>query len=482
MDKKPIDLGRQALQVLVCFDGAVLAAHQLIAGQTFAVGADTEYPVGAPGPVGPVRWDVAGIDVAGPYVQFPASAEGEVRLGRTRRPLGELVRGGWCAARGGLYRHALVDGEQATVTVGPLTIQVRREEASYRVPRPRYRDRDWSAHRFTAAVAGGVGLLLLLAFSVPPEPAMASSSLRLDQAVVRRLTLHPPVEAPRPVEKAADAPRGGGAPPSRVRAGGGGPRLPRRFTLTTRAGGAAAPTGSSQSRDAIAERAKTVGILGLLRGATSGGVLRDVLNPGNVLGEEAESVFVGLQGRETADTWGPGPGTLTGRGPGPGSGPGGGGNCTGPNCLDTIGAGILPCPGGRCGGSSDRRLPHEPVLATRVPRPVVDVAPNGLVVSKEIDKEVIRRVIRTRMNEIRFCYEKGLLQEPNLEGKLVVSFLILRDGRVTAVAPRESSIANTAVVRCVVEAVGRLSFPVPPSASVAQVTYPFVFRHASGAP
>ena len=189
-------------------------------------------------------------------------------------------------------------------------------------------------------------------------------------------------------------------------------------------------------------------------------------------------MFVGLQGRETTDTWGPGAGTIIGHGPGPG----GGGTCTGPNCLDTIGVGTSPCPGGHCGGPSDRRLPHGPVLATRAPRPLVEVAPNGLVVSKEIDKDVIRRVIRTRMNEIRFCYEKGLLQEPNLEGKLVVSFLILRDGRVTAVAPRESSIASAAVVRCVVEAVERLTFPVPPSASVAQVTYPFVFRHATGAP
>ena len=206
MDKKPIDLGRQALQVLVCFDGAVLAAHQLIAGQTLPVGVDTDYPVGAPGLV---RWDIAGIDVAGPYVQFPGSAEGEVRLGRTRRSLGELVRDGWCAARGGLYRHALVDGEQATVTMGPLTVQVRREEASYRVPRARYRDRDWSAHRFTAAVGSGVGLLLLLAFSVPPEPALASSALRVDQAVVRRLILHPPVEAPRPVGESGRSIPGG---------------------------------------------------------------------------------------------------------------------------------------------------------------------------------------------------------------------------------------------------------------------------------
>jgi hypothetical protein len=477
MDKKVIDLGRQALQVLVCFDGAVLAAHQLIAGQTLAVGADTEYPVGVPGLA---RWDLAGIDVAGPYVQFPASAEGEVRLGRTRRPLGELVRGGWCAARNGLYRHALVDGEQATVTVGPLTVQVRREEASYRVPRPRYRDRDWSAHRFTAVVAGGVALLLLLAFSVPPEPALASGSVRLDQATVRRLTLHPPVEPARPKVTQATPPPGGGAPPPRV-AVGGGRRPGHRFSNPSNPG-PVRPAGSSagaRGPGAVTAEVHQTGVLAILGAARGGGVLGSLLDRGNSALGEADSVFAGLIGSQTGDTWGPGAGTIVGHGPG---GPGGGGTCTGPNCLGTIGVGTGPCPGGHCGGLPGGRGPHGPVLATRTPRPVIDVAPTSLIVSKEIDKEVIRRVIRTRMNEIRFCYEKGLMQEADLEGKLVVSFLILRDGRVTAVTPRESSIGNAAVVRCVVEAVGRLTFPVPPSASVAQVTYPFVFRHAAGAP
>jgi hypothetical protein len=113
---------------------------------------------------------------------------------------------------------------------------------------------------------------------------------------------------------------------------------------------------------------------------------------------------------------------------------------------------------------------------------VIDIAPTALIVSKEIDKEVIRRVIRTRMNEIRYCYEKGLVQHPDLEGKLVVSFLIGRDGRAMAATPRESTIADPSVVRCVVEAVGRLTFPMPPDARLAQVSYPFVFRHTAGAP
>ena len=469
MDKKAIDLGRQALQVLVCFDGAVLAAHQLIAGQTLAVGADTDYPVRTPDMA---HWDIAGIDVAGPFVQFPASAEGEVRLGCTRRPLAELVRGGWCAARGGLYRYALGDGGQATVTVGPLTVQVRREEASYRVPR--YADRDWSAHRWTAVVAGGVGLLLLLAFSVPPDPALASSSLaRLDPAALRRLVLLPPVEPPRPKETTTTAPPGGGGPRTRVRVGGGGPRTPRTpGPRTVRTG---PPTAGSKGQGAAVAQAQQSGILGILGAARGGGVLGSLLDSGHSgLGDEAERVFAGITGSETGDNWGPGPGTLTGHGPG--------GTCTGPNCLGNIGIGTSPCPGGHCGDPSNRQPPHGPVLATRTPRPVVEIASTGLVVSKEIDKEVIRRVIRARMNEIRFCYEKGLMQQPDLEGKLVVSFLIRRDGQVTAVAPRESSIADAAVVRCVVEAVGRLSFPVPPSANVAQVTYPFVFRHATGAP
>src|SRR4051812_47478989 len=47
-----------------------------------------------------------------------------------------------------------------------------------------------------------------------------------------------------------------------------------------------------------------------------------------------------------------------------------------------------------------------------------------------LDKEVIRRVIRRHLPEVRFCYEKELARSPNLFGRVIVQFTIAGTGEV----------------------------------------------------
>jgi hypothetical protein len=99
------------------------------------------------------------------------------------------------------------------------------------------------------------------------------------------------------------------------------------------------------------------------------------------------------------------------------------------------------------------------------------------VVVSSLDKELIRRVIKRAMPEIRRCYERALAIDPGLSGKLVVTFEITPAGEVGG---RWASPGLSAWLdRCVLDQIGRLSFP-SPGAGRIEVSYPFMFDPAGG--
>ena len=97
-----------------------------------------------------------------------------------------------------------------------------------------------------------------------------------------------------------------------------------------------------------------------------------------------------------------------------------------------------------------------------------------------LSSEVIRRVIRRHINEVRFCYEQGLQTKPNLAGRLGVSFVISPTGAVQTASVRESTLGDGQVESCVTQAVRRWTFPAPDGGGSVIVNYPFVFGDGSG--
>lgn len=106
-------------------------------------------------------------------------------------------------------------------------------------------------------------------------------------------------------------------------------------------------------------------------------------------------------------------------------------------------------------------------------------APAGAqVTGGSIDKEVIRRVIRRHVNEIRFCYEKQLARNPSLAGTVSVSFRISTTGAVDKSEVKSSTLNNPDVESCIATRVLNWVFPAPIGGPVG-VTYPFVLRSAA---
>lgn len=100
-----------------------------------------------------------------------------------------------------------------------------------------------------------------------------------------------------------------------------------------------------------------------------------------------------------------------------------------------------------------------------------------------IDKEAIRRVIRTKIHEVKSCYERALnVQEKGkrLEGKIVLGWEIVDKGQARNVKVKSSTLDNPQVENCIRDRLASWTFPEPPPGLVAEVqAYPFVLNQAN---
>lgn len=88
--------------------------------------------------------------------------------------------------------------------------------------------------------------------------------------------------------------------------------------------------------------------------------------------------------------------------------------------------------------------------------------------------EVIQRIVRQNFGRFRLCYENGLRNNPNLQGRVSVKFLIGRDGAVSNVSNAGSDMPDGGVVSCIMRGFYGLSFP-QPEGGIVSVVYPVMF-------
>ena len=95
--------------------------------------------------------------------------------------------------------------------------------------------------------------------------------------------------------------------------------------------------------------------------------------------------------------------------------------------------------------------------------------------SGALDKDVIRRIVRAHINEVRYCYNQALARDPNAKGRVSVTFTIGGDGKVRRAELGESTLPDVTASQCIATAVRRWTFPKPEGGDV-NVTYPFVLE------
>lgn len=100
-----------------------------------------------------------------------------------------------------------------------------------------------------------------------------------------------------------------------------------------------------------------------------------------------------------------------------------------------------------------------------------------------LDRDIIRRIVRAHVNEVRHCYNEGLSADPTLSGRVSIQFTIGNAGKVlesvVAASTLEEDDAEEGVATCISTAVKRWHFPKVEGEAVV-VTYPFVLTPGWG--
>jgi hypothetical protein len=95
-------------------------------------------------------------------------------------------------------------------------------------------------------------------------------------------------------------------------------------------------------------------------------------------------------------------------------------------------------------------------------------------VQGQLDRGEIQKVVNAHLREVQGCYERKLIKDPTLSGKIIFEWVISLTGSVTVVKIKFSDLRNAEVTSCIQSSIRTWHFPEPRGGSVT-VTYPFVF-------
>ncbi|MFH1810106.1 MAG: AgmX/PglI C-terminal domain-containing protein [Pseudomonadota bacterium] len=92
-----------------------------------------------------------------------------------------------------------------------------------------------------------------------------------------------------------------------------------------------------------------------------------------------------------------------------------------------------------------------------------------------LDRAEIQKVVNKGLGQIQFCYEKELLKNNSLSGKVVFEWTIGLNGSVQIVKTTTSTLKSATAVQCMIGSIKGWKFPAPRGGTVV-VTYPFIFN------
>lgn len=220
------------------------------------------------------------------------------------------------------------------------------------------------------------------------------------------------------------------------------------------------------AKEAAVEQARNAGFLGALK-MSQGGAFASITGTGDFSsGLDDANVYGGLLGDEVGEMQG---GFGFGR-----SGFGAGGGGTG---WGTIGTGKYGTIGHGSGTGSGYGVGsgRGGMRSRRAIAPKVSIG--NAVATGDLDKNIIRRYIRQKLPQIKYCYEKQLLVKPDISGDVVTQFQISPQG---AVLNSTAKGVHDAVSSCVAGVIKTIRFPKPRGGGLVQVRYPFTFRPTGG--
>ena len=91
-----------------------------------------------------------------------------------------------------------------------------------------------------------------------------------------------------------------------------------------------------------------------------------------------------------------------------------------------------------------------------------------------LSKGDVYKEINRHMGKIRMCYERELMNDPKLAGKITFDWTVKTNGSVSSVREKSSSLGSAKVSSCIRGVIQGMKFPKPKGGEV-QISYPFIF-------
>lgn len=475
-----VETDNRALEVMIMWgELSVLHVAHLSPPRTFVLGEPSEKPDYLIGSevLGTSRLPIV---IAGegsaPSVVIPNGATGTVTVGDQVQTIEEL------AAQGKLQNSSVANAQQYPLPAG-ATVRLSFKGLTF-IVKPTNEGRAvglggagvrWDQHIWTGVSLGIHAAFLLMFYFMPPaRSALSLDLLSQDSRLVQYLT-NPPetVEEETPEwlqeQQQNDDQEGGTGKRHKDEEGAMGEESHEKTTNRYGIEGPADNQDPHMARESAREQARTAGAIGVLQAMA--GAWNSPTSPygqDSALGNDPMSALGALMGDQIGGNFGFGGLGLRGTGRGGG---GTGEGTIGLGTLGTIGHGAGTGSGSGYGSGAGGFRGR----SASVPR----IRTGEAEVRGSLSREVIRRVIRRHINEVRFCYEQELAQRPDLSGRVTVSFMISATGAVQMANVQNTTLGNARVEGCIAQAVRRWTFPAPDGGGAVLVNYPFVLESQS---
>ncbi len=466
-----------AVEVVVSWGENVLHVNHLTPPRSYYLGEDdpkrsVDFFVPAE-KLGTTRMPIVIADAGGTSVVIPDGAHGTVEISRHPAMTLDEARAMAqpCVELAGAMQLPLPPSSKARIQVQDLVFQVQAVNAGKPIPHGLASGFDSNAASYFGLSFLSVGsLMLAMAYFVPPMGLTDGELSDKDQLILIQQYLAADAEREREEtesEQVSDQDSDEGGTGQRA-AGEEGSMGKESSTDTNKRFAVKGPPDNPDphiARQAALKEATEFGLIGLINTGSVGDPNAPTAPWGRdtSLGTDELSAMGNMWGDEIGDAYGSGGLGLAGLG----DGGGGFRQGIGLGDIGTIGRGAGTGPG-QGFGAGHGRLSHGHNTKT------FKMRPGTTTVSGRLPKEVIQRIVRQNYGRFRNCYEKGLGQNPNLQGRVAARFVINRDGSVSNVSNGGSSVPDSAVVNCVVRAFYGLSFPKPEN-GIVTVVYPIMF-------
>lgn len=479
-----VDSHESAVEVVIMWgDLSILHVAHLSPPRSFYVGeaADakgrvtTDFLIGSEVLNNADRLPVTVESGAGVAVVIPQGAYGDVTVGDQQMTFDDLAASNQlqaCNELAGAKQYPLPAGATARVVYNGFTFVVRPVPAGQRIGIGGAPKIDWKSYIWTiASILVHTAFLLMFYFLPPSASSLSLDLLNADSRLVQYLIEAPETveeELPEFLEENKEDDEGGEGKRHKDEEGAMGKKDEKKSNNKFGIEGPQDNQDPHMAREEAKEMAANAGIIGILKASV--GSWNSPTSPygaDTALGADPMSAMGALMGDQIGGNFGFGGLGLRGTGRGGG---GTGEGTIGLGNIGTIGHGA----GGGTGSGYGRGAGGFHGRDAKVPR----IRTGNADVRGSLSKEVIRRIIRRHINEVRFCYEQELNARPDLEGRVSVKFIISATGAVQTAMVADSTMGNAKVDQCISGSVLRWTFPAPDGGGIVVVTYPFVLSQS----